>query len=517
MGVYQYMQEILITEGLSKSYGGVHALKDFNFAVKPGEIHCLVGENGSGKSTFVKIVVGAISPDRGEIILNGHRYPRLSPIQAIHEGIQVIYQDLSLFPHLSVAENIAINRLIAQGRRWVDQREIKNTAEEQLTKIGISLDLSLPVEELSTANKQIVAICRALSLDAKLLFMDEPTTALTKVEVDRLLSIVMELKQKGLSVVFISHKLNEVFEVADIITILRDGRKVGDFKPQDLDYKTLTFHMTGRKVEYPRYQRQIEDNTPLLEVKNLSRKGNFENISFQLYPGDVIGLIGLLGSGRTELALSLFGLNPPDSGQIYVKGQPVKIDSPFIARRFGIGLLPEDRQTKGLFLKKSVEENISVTLLEKIVSKLGVIRKKIKRLYSIQATEKMRIVVPDVETTVQNLSGGNQQKTIFARWAMTDPSIFILDSPTVGVDVGSKAEIYELIQSFAAKGVGIILITDEMPELIANCNKALVLRNGQVVAELSEKDLSSPDVSGRIQLLMSTNGNNRHSRKREEV
>ncbi len=509
------MQEILVAKGLYKSYGGVHALKDFNFTVKQGEIHCLVGENGSGKSTFVKIVVGAISPDGGEIILNGHHYSRISPIQAIHEGIQVIYQDLSLFPHLSVAENIAINRLIAQGNRFVNQREIEKIASEQLSKIGISLDLSLPVEELSTANRQIVAICRALSLDAKILFMDEPTTALTKVEVDRLLSIVLELKQKGLSVVFISHKLNEIFEVADIITILRDGRKVGDFKPKELDYKTLTYHMTGRRVEYPRYQRTVHEDIPLLEVKNLSRKGNFENISFKLYPGDIVGLIGLLGSGRTELALTLFGLNPPDSGEIIIKGKGVKIYSPTDARQMGIGLLPEDRQTKGLFLKKSVEDNISVTLLEKITSKLSIIRKKSQRALSTEAVKNMRIVVPDVETMVQSLSGGNQQKTIFARWAMTNPNIFILDSPTVGVDVGSKAEIYELIQSFAANGVGIILITDEMPELLANCNKALILRNGKVITELSEADLNMPGISERIQQLISANGNTAAKRDEE--
>lgn len=509
------MEEILVAKGLYKSYGGVHALKDFNFTVSQGEIHCLVGENGSGKSTFVKIVVGAISPDQGEIILNGHHYSRISPIQAIHEGVQVIYQDLSLFPHMSVAENIALNRLIAKGSRFVNQHEIETIAVEQLSKIGVSLDLASPVEELSTANRQIVAICRALSLDAKILFMDEPTTALTKVEVDRLLSIVVELKQRGLSVVFISHKLNEVFEVADIITILRDGRKVGDFKPQELDYKTLTYYMTGRKVEYPRYKRNMSDTKPLLEVKNLSRKGNFENISFQLNPGDILGLTGLLGSGRTELALTLFGLNPPDSGEIYIEGTPLKINSPAEARRLGIGLLPEDRQTKGLFLRKSVEDNISVTLLDKIATKLSVIKRKMQRNLSTEAVRNMRIVVPDVETMVQSLSGGNQQKTIFARWAMTNPKIFILDSPTVGVDVGSKAEIYELIQTLASNGMGIILITDEMPELMANCNRALVLRSGKVVAELYEDDLSQPNISDYIQSLISSNGQTNPNAKRE--
>jgi len=509
------MHEILNAINLYKSYGGVHALKDFNFSVNESEIHCLVGENGSGKSTFVKIVVGAISPDKGEIILNNHKYTSLTPIQAIHEGIQVIYQDLSLFAHLSVAENIAINSLIAKGKNLINKHEINQIAEAQLKRIGISLDLSMPLEELSTANRQLVAICRALSLDAKILFMDEPTTALTKVEVDRLLSIILELKQRGLSIVFISHKLNEVFEVADRITILRDGKKVGDYKPYELDYKKLTYYMTGREVEYPRYKHETSNNKPLLEIKSLTKKGNYENISLKLYPGDILGIIGLLGSGRTELALSLFGLNPPDKGEIIIDGKPVNISSPLDARKVGIGLLPEDRQTKGLFPKKSILENITVSVLNRISSNFGVVNRNLQIELCNDAIKSMHIVAPNFDTPIQSLSGGNQQKSLVARWAITSPKIFILDSPTVGVDVGSKAEIYDIIQNFASKNVGIILITDELPELLANCNKVFVMHNGQIVAELSEDELKEENISIKIQDLMSANEKSLHQNTKD--
>jgi simple sugar transport system ATP-binding protein len=503
------MQNILVAHKLTKNYGGVKALSDFDFNIQPAEIHCLVGENGSGKSTFVKIVVGATPPDGGEIIINGHTYTRLNPITAIHEGIQVIYQDLSLYPHLSVAENIAMNRLIAEGKRLVDKKEMHSIAEKQLSRIGIDIPLDSPVEELSTANRQLVAICRALSLDAKILFMDEPTTALTRVEVDRLLKIITELKEKSLSVVFISHKLNEVFEVADNITVLRDGKKVGDFKPNELTYQQLIYHMTGRQVEYPRYKRTVKDDRVLLELQNLSKEGHYNNISFKLYPGDILGIIGLLGSGRTELALSLFGLNPPTSGTILLNGKKCDINSPEEAMKHGIGLLPEDRQTKGLFSRKSVEENITTSIVDKLSRIFGVIDSAKQEKTTNQIVSSMRIVVADIKNPVQSLSGGNQQKTIIARWALTNPKIFILDSPTVGVDVGSKSEIYAQIQTFASQGISIILISDELPEILANCNKVIVMHNGLIVCELNEKDLSRPDIGEKIQLLMSNSGNSR--------
>lgn len=497
-------QPILTAKNISKSFIGVRALQDVSLSIQQGEIRCLVGENGSGKSTFVKVIAGVVVPDAGEIILNNNIYQKLTPIGAIHEGVQVIYQDMALFPQMTVAENIAMNKMIALHRRIVNWKEIYQTAEEQLQLIGISLDLQAPVGSLSVANRQLVAICRALSLNAKILFMDEPTTALTKKEVDRLLAIVMDLKSKGLSVVFISHKLKEIFEVADAITIFRDGKKVGDFDSKELDHQRLTYHMTGREVKYPRYERTWDDEAALFEVRNLTKRGNYYNINFSVRPGDIFGITGLLGSGRTELALSLFGLNPPDAGEILLQGKACAIKSPGYAIEQGIALLPEDRQTEGLFLKKSIRENVSSTILDRLKTKIGFVNQKTQGEIVGASVKKLRIATPGIETPARNLSGGNQQKTVLAKWMVTGPQLFILDTPTVGVDVGSKAEIYEQIHGFASQGMGVILISDELEEILANCNKVLIMYDGQAVGILEEDDLEKEDIGERILTMMSS-------------
>ncbi len=496
-------ENILEAKNISKSFGGVHALDDVSMRIQAGEIHCLVGENGSGKSTFVKLMSGVITPDAGEIILNGRNYKELDPIDAIREGVQVIYQDLSLFPHMSVAENISMNKMVALGKRFVNQAEIRKTAEEQLARIGENIDLDLNIDEISMANRQLVAICRALSLDAKLLFMDEPTTALTNIEVERLLKIVLELKQKGLSVVFISHKLNEVFEVADTITIFRDGRKVGDFNSKELSYNSLINHMTGRKVEYPRYARNQKDDTTLFEVCGLSRPGHYENVNISLRSGDIMGITGLRGSGREELALSLFGLNPPKAGKILIDGQTTSIGSPPDAIISGLSLLPEDRYTQALFPTHSIAENISAASLKDVTKRSGLLDQTKEDENAGNLVKRLHIRTPNVETSVQNLSGGNQQKTVIARWIQTDPNVLILNGPTVGVDIASKVDIYEQIQDFAAHGMAVILISDELPELLANCNSVMVMRSNKVVGILSNEELEQPDSATRLQAMMS--------------
>jgi len=498
------MTEMLLrTEHISKAFIGVQALDDVNVDIRKESIHCLVGENGSGKSTFVKTISGIYEPDRGRIILNGKEYGRLTPPQAIDEGVQVIYQDLSLFPHMTVAENIAINRLRQSGKKIINWKEIYRIAQEQIDKIGVSMDLNASILETSMANRQLTAICRALSLDAKLLFMDEPTSALTRQEVKRLLKIVHELKEQGLSVVFISHKLDEVFEVADEITIFRDGKKIGDFKSDELTEGKLAYYMTGREVTYPRYKRSLADDSPLLEVRGLEKKGNYKDISFSVRKGDILGIIGLLGSGRTELALSLFGLNPPDAGEILFEGKPVKINSPSAAKQTGIALLPEDRGTQGLFRERCIRENVSAAMLGEISTKTGVLNREKEALLAEEGVQKLRVRTPSAETVVGSLSGGNQQKCVVAKWISTDPKLFIMDSPTVGIDIGSKAEIYELIQSFAAKGMAIILITDEMEELLANANRVLVFSEGRIAAELNEDDLNRENIGQAISALIS--------------
>lgn len=496
--------DILVAENIIKTYGGIRALNDVSVRIGRGEIRCLAGENGCGKSTFVKVVAGVVPPDSGNIIINDKPFQKLHAIDAINEGIQVIYQDLSLFTHLTVAENIAINKLIANKTKFINWKDIRNTAKKQLDLIGVSMDLDATIGEISIANRQLVAICRAMSQDAKILFMDEPTTALTNKEVDRLLSIVMDLKAKGISIVFISHKLNEVFRVADNITIFRDGNKIGDFECKSLDEKQLTYHMTGREVEYPRYTRTMKTNEPIIEIDNLTKRDNFEDISFSVREGDIVGITGLLGSGRTELALSLFGLNPYESGEIKFEGKPVKIKSPKDAIGLGIGLLPEDRSTQGLFLSKSISENISSAKIDKLKSKLGFVNTVKQDDIAREKVKSLRVRTPSIDIPVKALSGGNQQKVVIAKWIVTEPKVFILDTPTVGVDIGAKAEIYDQIHNFANTGMGIILISDEFEEIAANCNRVIVMSEGKIVKILNEEDVKSPDFRKNLGILVNT-------------
>lgn len=481
---------VLQARMLSKKFVGVQALDKVSLDIEAGTIHCLAGENGSGKSTFVKTISGIYQPDEGEIVLNGNAYAGLTPVQAMREGVQVIYQDLSLFPHMSLAENIALNRLHLSGKKMISWKEVGRIAREQTEKIGIDLDLNATARETSMAGRQIVAICRALSQDARLLFMDEPTAALTRQEVDRLLKVVQELKNKGLSVVFISHKLDEIFRISDNITIFRDGKKIGDFESAQLDEPSLVYHMTGRDVRYPRYERHSSDDTPLLEVKRLNKQGHYQDVSFQIRRGDILGLIGLLGSGRTELAMSLFGLNPPDEGVVMFDREIVSVASPVEAHRLGIALLPEDRSSQGLFRERSIRENVTSTLLDHLTSGFWAVNIQKERAIAEESVKKLRIRAPSVETHVGTLSGGNAQKVVVAKWSAANPKLFIMDSPTVGIDMGSKAEIYEMVQSFAHNGMAILFITDELEELMCNCNRVLVMANHRIIAELDEKAMA---------------------------
>ncbi|MDD2971521.1 MAG: sugar ABC transporter ATP-binding protein [Lachnospiraceae bacterium] len=482
------MEPILCARNISKSFIGVRALNNIDITINAGEIHCLAGENGCGKSTLVKCISGVYTPDHGEVEISGEKYKNLTPIEAMNKGIQVIYQDLSLFQHMTVAENIAISKLKFEGNKTINWKKIKSIAKEQLNKIGVKMNLDETVGEISMANRQMVAICRALAQDAKILFMDEPTTALTKTEVDHLMKIMLELKKKGLAIVFISHKLDEVFTVADTITIFRNGDKIGDFNSKDLDEKSLSYHMTGREIEYPRYHRTCKDNSPILEIDHLTRKGQYEDISMTIRPGDIIGLTGLLGSGRTELAMSLFGLNPTQSGSIRINGKETSIASPMAAKKQGIALLPEDRFNQGLFIERKIKENISSALIDTICKK-GLIRKAEEDTIAQKYVNELKVRTPSIETVVGTLSGGNQQKVVIGKWTATAPKVFIMDTPTVGIDIGSKSEIYEQIHKFADGGMAIIFISDEIQEIMANCNRVIVLANGKCIREFDENEL----------------------------
>jgi len=489
------VEEFLKIRNVSKSYAGVQALDKVSMSIGKGEIHCLVGENGSGKSTLIKIITGVVKPDEGEIIINDKTFKHLRPIDSISEGIQVIYQDLSLFPNLSVAENISLNQLIEEKRRLINWKDIKDIAEKELSNIKREIDLDERVENLSIANKQLVAICRALIQNAKLIIMDEPTTAITKKEIDYLLSVILDLKKRGISTLFVSHKLSEVLQVAEKVTVLRDGKKVGDYNADELDYDTLSFYMSGKKIVSSAFSYEEKPGQKaMLEVKNLSKKGDFKNINFQLKPGEIVGLIGPLGSGRTELALSLFGLNKPDSGEIYVDGSLVRIDSPQKAINLGLSYLPEDRLNQGLFLRQSIQNNLVVTILKKLLDRFKLLSYERKYKYAKEWVDRLNINTPSLEVAAQALSGGNQQRVVLAKWLATNPKIFILDSPTVGIDIASKNNIHNVIKQLAKEGMGIIMISDEIPEVVRNCNRIMVMIDGSIVKEVKAVDITEDEL-----------------------
>ncbi len=501
-------KNIVVAEHICKSYVGVQALDDVSITIKEGEIKCLAGENGCGKSTFVKIIAGVESCTSGTIQINGKDCTKHSTKDAINEGIQVIFQDLSLFDEMSVEDNIAMNKLVKEGKPLTNRKEIRKIATDALKLIGVDIPLDAKIQELSIANRQLIAICRALALDAKLLFMDEPTTALTKNEVDRLLDIVLSLKARNIAVVFISHKLDEVMRVADSITVIRDGHKIGDYPASEMDPNRLAYYMTGKEVSYQKYERHYTDNEKLLEIKNLSKKGNYQNINLNVRKGDILGLTGLLGAGRTELALSIFGLNKPDSGEILIEGKPASINCPQDAIDYGIGLVPEERAVQGLFLPKSVNENVGAAILKRLTGFMGTINQQKSRKLAKEAIEQFRIKVYNEDTLINTLSGGNQQKALIARWAASHPKLFILDTPTVGIDIGSKSEIYEYIQKFAEQGIGVIIISDEVEEIVSNCNRVIVMFNGEIVKEYSEEEMNAPDIREQINTLVESGKKN---------
>jgi simple sugar transport system ATP-binding protein len=493
--------EILSVKNVSKSYVGVKALDSVSMTVEKGKIHCLVGENGSGKSTLIKAIAGVIPIDEGEIIISGKQYTQLRAIDSIRAGIQVIYQDLSLFPNLTIAENISLNQMVEKRKKLLSWSEVREFALSELEKIGIRLTVDELVEDLSMANRQVVAIVRALTQGAKLIFMDEPTTALTKKEIDSLFSIILDLKEQGISTVFVSHKLSEVLEISERVAVLRDGRMVGEFDTKALDTEKLVFHMTGKKIEHSifEYKGGKEAEKPLLEVKGLTKRGHYSDISFTLHAGEILGITGLLGSGRTELALSLFGLNVPDSGEIAISGKAVKIHSPQEAVRFGISYLPEDRHNQGLFLDQSIGNNIIATILKKLLNRFRFLSDVKKTASMDRFAKELRIRTPSLGAPAESLSGGNQQRVVLAKWLATDPRIFILDGPTVGIDIASKNEIHHMITDLAAKGIGVVIISDEITEVFHNCNRIMIMKNGKKVDEIDPRTKTEMELFEMVQ------------------
>jgi simple sugar transport system ATP-binding protein len=477
-------EHILRVENVRKSFGGVQALKGVHLEIRKGEIHCLAGENGSGKSTLIKIVSGVYQADAGAVELGGQRFAHLSPMDAIRRGVQVIYQDFSIFPNLTVMENLALNMELMARRKLVSYGRMRAVAREAVARIGFDIDLEERVENLSVADRQLIAICRALLYDARLIIMDEPTTALTRREVRSLFAVIKSLQAQGIAILFVSHKLDEVFEISERFTILRNGENVASGSTAELDRKAFAFHMTGREFAEERYRPERLGEAPVLRLRNLSSRGAFRDVSLEVRAGEILGITGLLGSGRTELVQTLFGIQRPDAGTIEVNGKAVRIPSVKGAIRLGIGYVPADRLTEGLFLPQSIQRNTVISKLDRLSSALGVLRPRAIADEVERWVRDLAIATRDPGLPVRTLSGGNQQKVVLARWLANQLSVLILNGPTVGVDIGSKYDIHALLRKLAAGGLAVIVISDDLPEVLACASRILVMRDGRIVEEL---------------------------------
>jgi simple sugar transport system ATP-binding protein len=496
------MEDFLRLENIHKSFVGVRALRGVDFSIRSGEIHCLVGENGSGKSTLIKIISGVLQPDSGRILVEGQQVEHVDSAASISRGIQVIYQDLSLFPNLTVAENIAISELEEEGRSLIDWRQVRSIARAAMDRIRVQIDPDELVGELPIGRQQLVAICRALTKEVRLLILDEPTASLPKGDIDNLFTVVRDLQAHGIAVLFVSHKLNEVFEVAERITVLRDGSNVGTLPRGELTNEKLVTLMTGRTIKEERFELPSQARQKLLEVRNLGKEHNFADVSFDLYAGEIVGLTGLIGSGRTELALALFGISPADTGEIRVEGKPVKIRSVQDAVRAGIAYVPENRLVQGLILKHSVATNTVAAILGRLVGPLGLIDPGERQEKAEQWIKQLNVKVSDPGVAVQTLSGGNQQRVVLAKWLAATPKILILDGPTVGIDVMAKSDIHELIRGLAAEGLGVLLISDEVPEVVNNSNRLLLMRAGKIRKELDTRGTNAEEVQRLVETLV---------------
>jgi len=484
--------------GITKRYAGVTALDNVDFTVQPGEAVCLAGENGSGKSTLIKIISGVEMQTEGRIRIGGKERPVLNPRISAAAGVMVIFQDFSLFPNLSVYENIAFATQLSAHKRFFERDKARSIAREALDRIGVTIDLDVRVETLPVAHKQLVAICRALASQAKLIIMDEPTTALTEKEVRRLLGIIRRLKEDGVAVIFVSHKLAEVLEVSEKVVVLRNGKKVAEGPASEFDTQSLAYHMTGREMPETPPSAVTAGAQTLMRVDNLAKDGSFADISFDLKAGEVLGITGLLGSGRTSLAKALFGLVAPDRGSIRVDGRNVATGDPIAASHAGIGYVPEDRLTEGLFLSQSIARNVAIGRLDKHTANGGFLNVSGMVAEAASWLERLKVKAPDIDAPVQSLSGGNQQRVVLARWLSRAPRVLILNGPSVGVDVGSKADIHGIIRDLAGYGIGIIVISDDLPELLATCHGILVMRDGKVTDEVAGGSVTEEELARRL-------------------
>ena len=485
---------LLEMRGITKRFPGVVALKDARLSLRPGEVLCLLGENGAGKSTLMKILSGAQQADAGEIVLDSAAVKIQSPHHAQELGISMIYQEFNLSPFLSIAENLYLGRQPMLGRTpLVNWSALRRQAQETLARIGVSLDVRRAVNTLSVAEQQMVEIAKALTLDARIIVMDEPSATLTDHELTALFTLIRTLRRQGMGIIYISHRLEEVFTIGDRVTVMRDGEHVETKAVCDLDREEIIRLMVGRELkdEFPKETFPI--GRERLAVRGLSRRGAFDNVSFSLREGEIVGLTGLVGAGRTEVARALFGADRKTAGDVLLDGSPVDIRQPADAIAHGIGLLTEDRKGQGLVLGMTVRENTTLANLSAVCSG-PFLQRSVERGVAAKYVDELRIKTPGIEQNAQNLSGGNQQKVVLAKWLFTQSKVLIFDEPTRGIDVGAKVEIYKLMNELVRQGVCILMISSELPEILGMCDRVLVMHEGRLRGELSRAEATQEKI-----------------------
>lgn len=484
---------LLGAKDICKRFPGVVALNKVSLYIRAGEVHALMGENGAGKSTMMKILAGSYIPDEGTLTLKGALLKLKSPREALDHGIAMIHQELNLLPDMTVAENIWIGREPTNAIGLVNHAKLHDQTRDLLSRLKIFIDPECLLGELSIANRQMIEIAKAVSYESDILIMDEPTSAITENEVEHLFEIIDDLKKAGKAIIYITHKMNEVFRIADNITILRDGQHILTRPSAEMNPNSLIAAMVGREMDQIFPKEPADIGAIALSARGLTRKGEFKDVSFDVRYGEIVGVAGLMGAGRTEVMESVFGINPPDAGQILIEGKPVNFRTPKEAIQAGLALLTEDRKKSGLFLSLDVASNMDVTVLPSY-SFLGFVQQKKLDVECHAMSRRLKIKTPNLQEIIGNLSGGNQQKALIARWLLNKPRILILDEPTRGVDVGAKAEIHRLVTQLAQSGAAIILISSELPEVMGMSDRVIIMHEGHVTGELMRDDFSQEKI-----------------------
>ncbi|MBX4927390.1 sugar ABC transporter ATP-binding protein [Rhizobium binae] len=487
-GAVPNAEYLLSAEGVRKEFPGVVALDDVQFRLKRASVHALMGENGAGKSTLMKILAGIYTPDKGDIRLKGIEIQLKSPLDALENGIAMIHQELNLMPFMTVAENIWIRREPKNRFGFVDHGVMHRMTEELFDRLNISIDPDIEVRYLSVANRQMVEIAKAVSYNSDVLIMDEPTSALTEREVEHLFRIIRDLRAQGIGIVYITHKMNELFEIADEFSVFRDGRYIGTHASTDVTRDDIIRMMVGREITQMFPKEEVPIGEVMLSVKDLCLNGVFKNVSFEVRAGEILGVAGLVGSGRSNVAETLFGVTPASSGSIELYGKPVTISSPTEAIRNRMAFLTEDRKDTGCLLILDILENMQIAVLQDRYVKGGFVQQSAIEATCEDMAKKLRVKTPDLYERVENLSGGNQQKVLIGRWLLTHPKILILDEPTRGIDVGAKAEIHRLVTDMARNGVAVIMISSEMPEVLGMSDRIMVMHEGRVTGFLNRDE-----------------------------